>query len=132
MMRTVHPFVVCSAGSVIFSQSVLAIRSGVSSRLQGVTLGVAQAFIFLLPVSLVHLLPNFYYGALLAVLGIQICHEWLWNTRMRISRAEFVLSWASFISTLTLTSLMPVQVRLHLFSLVKLVACIVTFMLFHF
>lgn len=96
---------------MIFSQSVLAIRSGVSSRLQGVTLGAAQALIFLLPVSLVHLLPNFYYGALLAVLGVQICHEWLWNTRMRISTPEFVLSWASFITTLTLTSLMPVQVR---------------------
>ena len=106
---------VCCAGSVIFSQSVLAIRSGVSSRLQGATLGATQAAIFLLPVSLVHLLPNFYYGALLAVLGFQICHEWLWNTRMRISGPEFVLSWASFVSTLTLTCLMPVQVRSLLF-----------------
>eukprot|EP00892_Ulva_mutabilis_P012584 jgi/Ulvmu1/9699/UM055_0037.1 len=96
-------------GSIIFSQSVLAIRSGVRSRLQGLTLAAAQLAMFVLPFSLVHYLPNFYYGALLAVLGIDICREWLWNTRTRIKAAEFVLSWLSFTATITLTSLMPVQ-----------------------
>lgn len=100
-----------SAGSIIFSQSVLAIRSGVRTRLQGLTLAAAQLVMFVLPFSLVHLLPNFYYGALLAVLGIDICREWLWNTRTRITAAEFALSWLSFCATITLTSLMPVQVR---------------------
>lgn len=98
------------AGSIIFSQSVLAIRSGVRSRLQGLTLATAQLAMFALPFSLVHYLPNFYYGALLAVLGIDICREWLWNTRTRITLAEFILSWLSFSATITLTSLMPVQV----------------------
>jgi hypothetical protein len=95
---------------MIFSQSVLARRSGVSSPLQGLTVAASQVAIFLLPFSLVHYLPNFYYGALLAVLGVQICKEWLWNTVTRISMPEFVISWLSFSTTLTLTSLMPVQV----------------------
>lgn len=97
-------------GSVIFSQSVLAIRAGVQSRLQGYSLFLLQFGTFLIPVSLVHFLPNFYYGSLLMVIGVDIMHEWLIVTWPRVKKAEFVVSWLSFIATLILTSLLPVQV----------------------
>jgi hypothetical protein len=99
------------AGSVIFSQCVLAIRAGVRTRLQGYGLFALQASTFFIPFNLVHFLPNFYYGALLMVIGIDIFNEWLFATWPRVKKAEFVLSWLSFICTLVLTSLMPVQVR---------------------
>jgi hypothetical protein len=98
------------AGSVIFSQCVLAIRSGVKTRLQGYTLCALQFATFLLPFSLVHFLPNFYYGSLLMVIGVDIISEWLFATWPRVKKAEFVLSWLSFLATLVLTSLLPVQV----------------------
>jgi MFS superfamily sulfate permease-like transporter len=50
------------AGSVIFSQSLLAYRGGVRSRLQGATIASLELATFLIPVSLVHFLPNWYYG----------------------------------------------------------------------
>ena len=49
---------------MIFSQVVLALRTGVQSRLHGYALSTLQFATFLLPVSLVHRLPTFYYGAL--------------------------------------------------------------------
>ena len=66
----------CNAGSVIFSQCVLAIRAGVQTRLQGWGLFALQFTTFLLPFSLVHFLPNFYYGSLLMVIGVDIINEW--------------------------------------------------------
>jgi hypothetical protein len=99
-----------SVGSVIFSQSVLAVRAGVQSRLSGYCLSLLQIAVFLIPVSLVHFLPNFYYGALLIVIGVDIMHEWLIVTWARVKKAEFVVSWLSFIATLLLTSVLPVQV----------------------
>ena len=44
------------------------------------------------------------------VIGIDIVNEWLFATYSRVKKAEFVLSWVSFICTLVLTALMPVQV----------------------
>lgn len=99
------------AGSYIFSQCLLAVRSGVRSRAQGATLSVGQLVVFLLPLALVQLLPNFYYGSLLIVIGADIMHEWLVATRLRIKRAEFVLSWLAFIATVLLTAMLPVKVR---------------------
>ena len=42
------------------------------------------------------------------VIGIDIVNEWLFATYSRVKKAEFVLSWVSFICTLVLTALMPV------------------------
>eukprot|EP00892_Ulva_mutabilis_P001349 jgi/Ulvmu1/11214/UM072_0051.1 len=109
-------------GSYIFSQCLLAMRSGVRSRAQGATLSAAQLLVFLVPVALVQLLPNFYYGSLLIVIGADIMHEWLLATRRRIKRAEFLLSWLAFLSTVALTAILPVK-GLEAGMLVGIVAC---------
>jgi hypothetical protein len=119
----VTQYVRARAGSVIFSQCVLAIRAGVQSRLQGYGLGALQLTTFLLPFSLVHFLPNFYYGSLLMVIGIDIVNEWLFATYPRVKKAEFVLSWLSFACTLALTSLLPVQARRTLAAPPRASAC---------
>lgn len=99
-------------------------RSGVRSRAQGGTLAAGQLAVFLLPCALVQLLPNFYYGSLLIVIGADIMQEWLVATRRRIKRAEFALSWLAFLATVALTAMLPVKVRLVPVCCVIFVACL--------
>lgn len=66
-----------------------------------------------MPVSLVHLLPNFYYGGLLVLMGSEIIFSWLFLTYWRITKAEFVLSWLTFLSVIGLCAILPVQVCLE-------------------
>jgi MFS superfamily sulfate permease-like transporter len=97
------------AGSYIFSQCLLALQGGTASRAGGYTIAGGQLLTFLLPVSLVHLLPNFYYGALLVLIGSEIVVSWLFETFPRVSAAEFALSWATFLSVVALCAVLPVQ-----------------------
>jgi MFS superfamily sulfate permease-like transporter len=99
-------------GSLIFSQCLLALRANVKTRVQGYSLGILQLLFLVVPVSAVHYLPNWYFGALLIVIGTDIMFEWLVATYARVKKAEFVLSWVSFLVILALTTVMPVQVRL--------------------
>jgi hypothetical protein len=99
------------AGSFIFSQCLLALNGGTTSRAGGLTLSLLQFVTFLLPISLVHLLPNFYYGGLLVLLGTEIIRSWLFLTYWRITKAEFALSWLTFLSVIGLCAILPVQVH---------------------
>jgi MFS superfamily sulfate permease-like transporter len=98
------------AGSYIFSQCLLALHGGTKSRAGGLTISFLQLMTFILPVSLVHLLPNFYYGGLLVLMGTEIIFSWLFLTYWRITKAEFVLSWLTFLSVVGLCAVLPVQV----------------------
>lgn len=99
-----------NVGSYIMSQSMLALNGGATSRAGGITMGSLQLLTFILPVSLAHLLPNCYYGGLLALLGSEIMFSWLFLTFWRIKTAEFVLSWLTFLSVVGLCAILPVQV----------------------
>ena len=42
--------------------------------------------------------PNFFYGSLLAVFGIEIVADWLGRSWAKVSRAEYILLWLTFLS----------------------------------
>lgn len=46
--------------------------------------------------------PNFFFGALLTVFGIEIAGDWLVRSYSKVSRAEYLLLLATFISIMEL------------------------------
>ena len=47
-------------------------------------------------------LPNFFFGALLTVFGIEIAGDWLIRSYSKVSRAEYLLLLATFLSIMEL------------------------------
>lgn len=43
----------------------------------GWVIAVAELALFLLPISVVEYMPNFFYGSLLMVFGVDISRDWL-------------------------------------------------------
>ncbi|GLI60655.1 hypothetical protein VaNZ11_002855 [Volvox africanus] len=85
-------------GSYIFSQTVFTMRQGVSNRANGLAVAVVELLVFALPFSVVQYMPNFFFGALLVWFGIEISKDWLILSYRKLSRAEYVLLWATFLS----------------------------------
>ncbi|KAG2496216.1 hypothetical protein HYH03_005814 [Edaphochlamys debaryana] len=83
-------------GSYIFSQTVFTMRQGVFNRLNGLAVAIVELAVFALPFSVVQYMPNFFFGALLVWFGIEISRDWLILSCRKLSRAEYVLLWASF------------------------------------
>jgi SulP family sulfate permease len=50
----------------------------------------------------VQYLPNFFFGALLTVFGIEIAGDWLFRSCSKVSRAEYVLLLATFLAIMQL------------------------------
>lgn len=92
-------------GSYIFSQTLFALRGGVSTKIQGFVIAISQASLFFLPISVVQYVPNFYFGALLMVFGIEILFDWLVAPFGRVSRAEYLLLWGTFLAIVNSESL---------------------------
>ncbi|GIL50885.1 hypothetical protein Vafri_6858 [Volvox africanus] len=85
-------------GSYIFSQTVFTMRQGVSNRANGLVVAVVELLVFALPFSVVQYMPNFFFGALLVWFGVEISKDWLILSYRKLSRAEYVLLWATFVS----------------------------------
>eukprot|EP00934_Nitzschia_sp_Nitz4_P001552 Nitzschia sp. Nitz4//scaffold26_size159584//101683//103329//NITZ4_002500-RA/size159584-processed-gene-0.80-mRNA-1//-1//CDS//3329545109//1552//frame0 len=84
-------------GSYIFSQTIFTLRSGVRSRVAGFVLAMVQAILIVIPVPIVSLIPNFFYGALLTMIGLDLMIEWLWGLRRKVSNwVEYSLGLATF------------------------------------
>lgn len=56
----------------------------------------------LLPPAVVQYLPNFFFGALLVVFGIEIAGDWLVRSYAKVTRAEYVLLLLTFIAIMEL------------------------------
>jgi sulfate permease, SulP family len=84
-------------GSYIFSQTVFTQRSGCENRLIGYVIVVAEMLLFLVPMSFVQYLPNFYYGALMLVFGLEIGLDWLVYSYSKFTRSEYVLTLTVFV-----------------------------------
>ena len=69
-----------------------------STKIQGFVIAISQASLFFLPISVVQYVPNFYFGALLMVFGIEILFDWLIAPFGRVGRAEYLLLWATFLA----------------------------------
>eukprot|EP00884_Botryococcus_braunii_P016374 jgi/Botrbrau1/341/Bobra.0022s0295.1 len=64
-------------GSYIFSQTVFSLRSGVTSRANGLVVAISEFFLFAAPFSALPYLPSFYFGSLMMLIGWEIISDWL-------------------------------------------------------
>eukprot|EP00887_Chlorella_sp_A99_P005390 scaffold1.g5390.t1 len=83
-------------GSYIFSQTVFTMRAGVFSRLNGWLVCLSELALFVLPVSVVQYMPNFFFGSLLVWFGVEISRDWLILSFKRLTRMEYALLWLTF------------------------------------
>lgn len=84
-------------GSYIFSQSIFSLRAGIRSRLAGYVLAFCEFLVFVLPFPILAYIPSFFFGSLLIMICIDLMHEWLWDVRAKISKAEYCLCLITFL-----------------------------------
>lgn len=84
-------------GSYIFSQSIFSLRAGIRSRLAGYVLAFCELLVILSPFPILAYIPSFFFGSLLIMICIDLMHEWLWDVRAKISRAEYYICLTTFI-----------------------------------
>lgn len=82
------------AGSIqnylVYTNSVLFIRSGADSRLSGVLLAIATACIMVVGPSLIGYIPVCVVGALIYLLGYELLKESVWDTIGRLRKFEYM------------------------------------------
>lgn len=94
-----------STGSYIFSQTIFSAKRGVKSRLNGIIVCIGEFLLFLLPIDVLHVLPNSYIGGIMCIFGIDIMRDWLVESRHLMAPFEYLLVWVSFGCTMWLTSI---------------------------
>ncbi|CAD7702019.1 unnamed protein product [Ostreobium quekettii] len=89
-------------GSLIFSQTIFNIRSGVDSRVNGIVVALVEYVLFAVPFSPVNYLPNFFFGALTIWIGVDILLDWLVISYTKVTLMEYGLLWITFIGVVAL------------------------------
>lgn len=89
-------------GSYIFSQSIFTLRAGIRERLAGFVLAFCQFAVFVIPFPILAYVPNFFYGSLLLMISFDLMYEWLWDFRKKVTKAEYLISLATFVLILVL------------------------------
>ena len=84
-------------GSYIFSQSIFSLRAGIRSRLSGYILALSEAIIVVLPVNILAYVPLFFFGSLLVMICVDLIVEWLWEVRLKMSKAEYSVAISTFL-----------------------------------
>mmetsp|Transcript_10448 Transcript_10448/g.15369 ORF Transcript_10448/g.15369 Transcript_10448/m.15369 type:complete len:636 (-) Transcript_10448:325-2232(-) len=84
-------------GSYIFSQSIFSLRAGITSRWSGYCLVLLQLIILLLPFPLLSYVPNFFFGALLILICMDLMVEWLWEVRTKLTPVEYMVCLSTFL-----------------------------------
>ncbi|KAG6611761.1 Sulfate Permease (SulP) Family [Phytophthora cinnamomi] len=85
-------------GSYIFSQTIFTYRSKTNSRLVGVCVIISEFAIVLIPLSVMSLVPRFFFAATLIFIAIDLMVEWLVHVYHKILPREYVVLWLSFIA----------------------------------
>ncbi|CAM9197690.1 unnamed protein product, partial [Ectocarpus sp. 4 AP-2014] len=85
-------------GSYIFSQTIFNLRAGVDTRAAS-----AMSFVMLLavaasPASVISFLPRCFFGSLLILVAVDLMVEWLWQARLKMMPAEYLVCLATFCS----------------------------------
>ncbi|CAM9457545.1 unnamed protein product, partial [Ectocarpus sp. 13 AM-2016] len=85
-------------GSYIFSQTIFNLRAGVDTRAAS-----AMSFVMLLavaasPASVISFLPRCFFGSLLILIAVDLMVEWLWQARLKMMPAEYLVCLATFCS----------------------------------
>ncbi|GMF14032.1 unnamed protein product [Phytophthora lilii] len=85
-------------GSYIFSQTIFTYRSKTNSRVVGVCVIISEFAIVLVPLSIMSLVPRFFFAATLIFIAIDLMIEWLVHVYHKILPREYVVLWLSFIA----------------------------------
>ncbi len=85
-------------GSYIFSQTLFSLKMGIDSRVMGTVVALAEILVFMLPVNSMAYLPNFYFGALVLWIGIDIAKDWLYIAAKKVSPIEFAMIVGTFLA----------------------------------
>ncbi|KAK9810835.1 hypothetical protein WJX73_000129 [Symbiochloris irregularis] len=85
-------------GSYIFSQTIFSMRANVTSRVHGLIIAGTEFALFVIPFSVVQYMPNFFFGSLLMVFGIEITADWLVFSYFKVTKVEFGLLWATYLA----------------------------------
>jgi SulP family sulfate permease len=85
-------------GSYIFSQTIFTYRSKTNSRVVGVCVIISEFAIVLVPLSVMSLVPRFFFAATLIFIAIDLMMEWLVHVYHKILPREYVVLWLSFIA----------------------------------
>lgn len=72
-------------------------RTGCTHRLNGAIVAVVEAALFFFPISIMQLLPNFYYGAIMLVVGVEITLDWLVFSYSKFTATEYALTLTNFV-----------------------------------
>jgi len=83
-------------GSYIFSQSIFSLRAGIRSRLTGFTVAIIEFLSIASPTPITSYVPNFFFGALLTMICVDLMIEWLWEVRHKVSSAEYFVALSTF------------------------------------
>eukprot|EP00911_Craspedida_sp_UC1_P000094 UC1_evm1s78 len=73
-------------------------RARVESRWVGAIITVLGLAMFMAPVSLLHYVPRFFFGAVLIFIAIDLMVDWLWHARKLVHTVEYLLIWGTFIA----------------------------------
>jgi len=86
-------------GSYIFSVSTWTLRylgRDASARVAGLVLAFCEALFVMLPVDILVFVPTFFLASLLVLFCVQLMKEWLWDTRTKQGKDEYVVGWITF------------------------------------
>ncbi|KAJ7641494.1 sulfate transporter family-domain-containing protein [Roridomyces roridus] len=75
---------------LVYVNTLLFYRVGGETRVAGFLLGLANIALLLIGTGPIAYIPVMVVGALIFVLGIDLCKEALWDTRHRVSRSEYI------------------------------------------
>ena len=101
-------------------------RTGCTHRLNGAIVAAAEAALFFFPVSVMQLLPNFYYGAIMLVLGVEISLDWLVFSYSKFTATEYALTLTNFVLIMICTDRFEVS-GLEIGILIGIVVCALHF-----
>ncbi|KAJ7912514.1 sulfate transporter family-domain-containing protein [Mycena leptocephala] len=75
---------------LVYVNTLLFYRVGGGTRVAGFLLALATAILLFIGTGPIAFIPVMVVGALIFVLGIDLCKEALWDTRHRVSRTEYI------------------------------------------
>lgn len=85
-------------GSYIFSQTLFSLKMGINSRMMGTVVAAAEIAVFMLPVNTMAYVPNFYFGALVIWIGVDIAKDWLYIAAKKVAPIEFAMIVGTFLA----------------------------------
>ena len=80
-----------SPGYSSLSLSMIGFKTGVETRVMGVTIALVTLAALFMGGALLKVMPIPVLGALLVLLGLFFLKDWLWNVRRKLTRADYVL-----------------------------------------